>query len=39
MRLVNALCRFVEMAEQAPSDPPAPHAPERLTLWATADER
>ncbi|MDQ2966181.1 MAG: DEAD/DEAH box helicase, partial [Chloroflexota bacterium] len=42
MRLVNALCRFVEMAAQAPSDqaaPDAPGAPDRLTLWAMADER
>jgi uncharacterized protein len=43
MRLVNALCRFVEMADAAPAEAqaeaPASIAPERLTLWAAGDDR
>jgi uncharacterized protein len=35
MRLVNALCRFVEMAPDMAAERPATGAPEPLTLWAT----
>jgi uncharacterized protein len=39
MRLVNALCRFVEMAPDTGVDRPATRDPEPLTLWAAAHER